>query len=72
VQWKITGTHTGEWRGIPATNKQVSYGGVNALRIADGKIVDHRQLWNAFWLYTQLGLIPPWEEFVQQAQSKLG
>jgi predicted ester cyclase len=71
-RWEITATHTGAWAGIPPTNKQVSYDGTNTMRISDGKIVEHLQHWNAFWFHTQLGLIPPWEEFVQQAQSKLG
>ncbi|MHC4621706.1 MAG: ester cyclase [Planctomycetota bacterium] len=71
VRCKFSGTHTGELYGIPPTNKQVSTGGTYTFRLAGGKIVEQWWHWTAFWLYTQLGLIPPWEEFVKQAQSKL-
>jgi predicted ester cyclase len=67
----FSGTHTGEWFGIPPTNKQVSVGGTFTYRIADGKIVEQWGHWSAFRLHTQLGTIPPWEEMVKQAQSKL-
>jgi predicted ester cyclase len=70
VRWKVTATHTGEWAGIPATNKQVSYGGTDTMRIADGKVAQGWQHWNGFWLHVQLGTIPSWEEIVKQAQTK--
>src|SRR5262245_27701235 len=35
----MTGTHTGEFFGIPATGKRVEFTGVYIVRIANGKIV---------------------------------
>src|SRR5215470_7522657 len=37
-------THTGPWRGIPATNKQVSTRAVECFRLAQGKIIEFRVL----------------------------
>lgn len=34
-------THRGEWRGIPATGKQVEIKGYRAYRLAGGKITEH-------------------------------
>lgn len=39
-RWVATGTHDGEWMGIPATGKKIEYTGVNLFRIACGKIVE--------------------------------
>ena len=71
ARWKWSGTHTGEWVGIPPTNKEASCGGTFTFRIAGGKVVEQWSHWSAFRLYVQLGLIPPWEEFVEQARAKL-
>ena len=38
---KMTGTHTGEFMGIPPTDRQVSFTGIYIARIANGKIVEH-------------------------------
>lgn len=35
------GTHKGEWSGISATGKVLTYTGVNIDRIKDGKIIEH-------------------------------
>ena len=69
--WKGSLTHTGEFLGIPPTNKQVSCRGTYVFRVAGGKVVEHSMHWSIFGFYTQLGLIPPWEEFVEQAKAKL-
>ena len=71
ARYAFSGTHTGEWFGIPPTNKQVSVGGTMTYRIADDKIVEQWGHRDAFRFYTQLGLIPPWEKFVERAKSKL-
>jgi steroid delta-isomerase-like uncharacterized protein len=34
-------THRGEWRGIPATGKQVEINGYRTYRLEGGKIVEH-------------------------------
>ena len=37
----MTGTHTGDFYGIPATGRRVNLTGIFIVRIADGKIVEH-------------------------------
>ena len=53
-----TGTHTGEFMGIPATNKQVSISEIHWVRIAGGKFVEHWGLSDDLGMMTQLGVIP--------------
>lgn len=36
-----TGTHRGEFRGIPATGREASWSSMGFFRVADGKIVEH-------------------------------
>lgn len=54
---EITGTHLGEWQGIPPTGKRFTMSGMVMRRIADGKIVERWD--NLDWLsvFQQLGLI---------------
>lgn len=40
VSWRMYGTHTGEFMGVPATGREEVYQGVSMYRIADGKIVE--------------------------------
>ncbi len=37
----LRGTHTGEFMGMPPTGRQVAVPGVDIVRIANGKIVEH-------------------------------
>lgn len=53
-----TGCHTGEFRGIPATGREVRVSGVGMGRIAHGKIAEAWASYDAFGLLTQLGAIP--------------
>jgi len=55
---KMTGTHTGEFFGIPATGKHVEFTGIYIARIAKGKIVDHWGEEDSVSLLTQLGVMP--------------
>jgi predicted ester cyclase len=40
VSWRLYGTHTGEYMGVPPTGREEVYQGVSMYRIADGKIVE--------------------------------
>jgi len=54
----FTGTNTGEFNGIPATGKRVTFQYVDIMRVRNGRIVEH---WNCIdWLnwLQQLGLAP--------------
>ena len=52
------GTHQGEFMGVPATRKQITISGINIMRIADGKIVEHWVNLDAMGLMQQIGAIP--------------
>ncbi|HET8924849.1 MAG TPA: ester cyclase [Candidatus Acidoferrum sp.] len=56
--WNISGTHKGEYRGIPATNKKVSVEGITINHVAEGKIMDSFANWDALGLMQQLGVVP--------------
>lgn len=49
------GTHRGEYRGIPATGRRVSYGGVAVDRIQNGKVVEGWHQADDLGLLRQLG-----------------
>jgi steroid delta-isomerase-like uncharacterized protein len=51
----MTGTHTGNFYGIPATGKRVEFTGIYIARILNGKIVEHWGEEDSLSLLTQLG-----------------
>ena len=53
------GKHTGEFLGVPPTNKDVQMEGISIHRVADGKIVEHWAQIDAAGLLMQLGVLPP-------------
>jgi steroid delta-isomerase-like uncharacterized protein len=59
VSWTISGTHKGEYEGIPPTGKEISVDGITISYIADGKILDSYVSWDALGLMRQLGQAPP-------------
>ena len=58
TRWTATGTHQGEFAGIPATGTQGMITGTTISRIVDGKIVEERSNWDTMGLMQQLGVIP--------------
>jgi predicted ester cyclase len=54
----MTGTHTGDFFGIPATGKRVEFTGMYMVRIAGGQIVEHWGEEDGVSLLQQLGVIP--------------
>jgi predicted ester cyclase len=58
ARWTSRGTQRGEFFGIPPTNKQGTATGIDMLRIADGKFVEHWLVFDQFGLLQQLGVIP--------------
>lgn len=51
------GTHTGDFLGIPATGKQVEFGGMDCVRIIDGKAVEHWGVTDVAAMLMQLGVL---------------
>src|SRR5829696_1666609 len=52
----FTGTHTGTFRGLPPTNRQVRFSGLEINRMVDGKVAEHWFQMDAVTLFEQLGL----------------
>jgi steroid delta-isomerase-like uncharacterized protein len=53
----MTGTHTGNFWGIPATGKRVEFTGIYVVRIVNGKIVEHWGEEDGVSLLQQLGVL---------------
>jgi steroid delta-isomerase-like uncharacterized protein len=54
----LTATHTGEFMGVPATNKSVEFESVDIIRLEDGKVAEHWGVTDVMSLMQQLGAIP--------------
>ena len=54
----ITGTHQGEFMGMTPTGRQVDITGMDWLRIAGGKVVEHWNQFDDLGMMQQLGVIP--------------
>jgi steroid delta-isomerase-like uncharacterized protein len=51
------GTHKGEFQGLPPTNRQVSFSGLELNRFVDGRVAEHWFQMDALTLLQQLGLV---------------
>jgi steroid delta-isomerase-like uncharacterized protein len=58
ARWTVTGTHKGEYYGIPATGKQVGHSGTAFYRLENGRIAEVWLLSDTMGLMQQLGVIP--------------
>ena len=58
TRWTARGTHKGEYQGIPPTDKQVEWSGVDIYGIVGGKIVETWRKWDRMGLLEQLGAVP--------------
>jgi steroid delta-isomerase-like uncharacterized protein len=54
----VTGTHTGDLMGMPATGKQISVEAVDIGRIENGQATERWGGLNMYSMLTQLGVIP--------------
>jgi predicted ester cyclase len=53
------GRHTGDFLGIPATDKDVQMEGIAIHRIEDGKLVEHWGQVDGLGMLVQMGVVPP-------------
>lgn len=58
IHWRIDGTHEGDFLGVAATGKLVTFQGIAWLRIVDGKIVEDTVYWDKLSILQQLGAAP--------------
>jgi len=58
IHWKVTATHQGEYLGVAATGKPVTYQGMALLRVRNGKIVEDVAYLDNLDILKQLGVDP--------------
>ena len=54
----FSGTHLGEFFGVPATGRRVEIGSIHICRVVDGLIVEHWGNGDDLGLMQQIGAIP--------------
>jgi steroid delta-isomerase-like uncharacterized protein len=58
TSYTFTGTHKGQLMDISPTGKQVAVRGMAVGKMADGKVVEERNLWDTLSLMEQLDAVP--------------
>jgi steroid delta-isomerase-like uncharacterized protein len=58
AHWSWTARHTGEFMGIPATDRRVQVQGMGLYRILDGRIVEENVIEDMMAILVQLGVAP--------------
>lgn len=54
----MSGTNTGDFAGVPATGRRVTFQYVDIMSVRDGRIVQHWNILDQFSWLTQLGVLP--------------
>jgi steroid delta-isomerase-like uncharacterized protein len=57
-RWACTGTHEGEFMGIPATHRHIDIHGMDITRFEDGRVVEHWTQIDMMSMLQQLGALP--------------
>jgi steroid delta-isomerase-like uncharacterized protein len=55
----VSGTHQGDFMGIPPTGKHMEVPVIDIFRVVDGKCTDHWSVVDQLGMMQQLGLVPP-------------
>ena len=66
IQWTGTGTHSGDFLGMPPTNRRASVKGTSIFKFDGGKIVEQWSHWNLMTMMEQLGMAAPAQSQVRQ------
>jgi steroid delta-isomerase-like uncharacterized protein len=53
----FSGTHTGEFQGLPPSGRRITFSGLEFNRLVDGKVVEHWFQLDQVTLFKQLGLV---------------
>jgi steroid delta-isomerase-like uncharacterized protein len=65
VRWTGRGTYKGSFMGIPPTNNAGDVRGITLLRLANGKIVEQFESYDALRMFQIMGVVPPLDRLVQ-------
>jgi predicted ester cyclase len=69
ARYVVTGTHSGEWLGLPPTNRHVTMRMVHTVRVSDGQIVEDWLLADWYGMLEQLGVVPSIEHSLATAAA---
>jgi steroid delta-isomerase-like uncharacterized protein len=69
VSWIFSGTHQGDFMGIPASGRKVSVEGITIHCVTNGKILDSFARWDALGLMRQLGDVSPLRQSIVAGRS---
>jgi steroid delta-isomerase-like uncharacterized protein len=58
-RWTITGTHRGDFQGVPPTGRQVTMAGIDFSNVVDGKVAEHWTQFDVIGVMQQIGAFPP-------------
>jgi steroid delta-isomerase-like uncharacterized protein len=56
AEWTVTGTHEGEFDGIPPTGRAMEMAGMSKMLFADGRVQEDRLYYDLQAMFDQLGL----------------
>ena len=62
TRWTASGTHLGEFQGIPPTDRQVTMAGISIYRMANHKFIEGWTNANLLDILQQLGTVPTPEQ----------
>ena len=57
THWEFSATHSGDYLGLAATGKTVTWRGITMDRIRDGKVAETWTAWDKYGFFEGLGLI---------------
>jgi len=72
-RWRMTGTHSGTYLGLPPTGERVGLEGITIIRFHGNRIAEQWTHYDALGLLRQLGLVPTVKELGRRhAQEREG
>jgi predicted ester cyclase len=57
-RWTITGTHKGEFQGVPPSGRQITMNGIDMSRVVEGKLAEHWAQFDVIGVMQQIGAMP--------------
>ena len=57
TRWSATGTHAGDFAGVPATGRPVAVSGIHIHRVRHGRLIEHWEELNLLGVLRQIGVL---------------
>ena len=57
TRWSATGTHAGDFVGVPATGRLITVSGIHIHRVRHGRLAEHWEELNLLGMLRQLGVL---------------